>query len=900
MHGRTHTYRTENGETITRLLIQILTAVLLIPILIPIGASAQDLTLPVYEINIDPDYIAALDANPNSNVTYPGTVLYNNVPYSCQIRYRGGESLLLPKRSWKIFFNGGGPEGLSETNLNAEYKDYSICRNYLTMKLGQRLGLDVPDTRFVSVKLNGDYVGVYHEIEQVDNDFFTSRGLGGGALFKGINQGARFAPAMEADDLTDYFEVQVSAEGGVDTLGARCAFIQNMDFFNVNSGLPTIIDVSNFIDFFALMFCVGNEDGMVKNYYIHAGVDSRYTLVPWDCDATFGNTEEGELENPSDRLVFDQLDNQGVFQRIISDPAYKAELMSSIDYTINFGFDGINDDLTAIYDEIRNDIYQDDMNRGSNEDFEAEYYQILTYMFDRKARLQSLDYFNRVDLIEFSATDYISAPDDPILFKANVTASVYSAAVFVYDINENDTLIYLVDDGTNGDITAGDLEFAKQVSIPGMSPPYYYCFRINSSSSEAYMTPPAGFYKYEDYPLSLPSIHLNSDPPAVGDVEIGSVHLSNNTNTTYFALANKSAGSLDLSGMVVRIGSGHEFIRVPEVAPLAPLDTLYISNHKETAQGLVSGKPVIGGFYFNIAVGDTLKAETCSGDLLHSKSVDEIISFGETVGAVVINEINYHSLGAFDPGDWVEIVARIGNHDLSGWQLKDSKDDNIYVIPAGTYIEEGDFLVLAKDSLAFHYRFPEVTNVIGNYGFGFGGTGDSVRLFDSGNIMIDWVAYLDQPPWPEAPDGDGPTLELMDPALPNFFYTYWSSSDSPNYYGTPGDTNTAYYRYHIDEFPVIPESWEIISVYPNPFSEILNISYYAPQAGLIKLRIYDILGRRVAQISEMVSDGGFYSMIWDGKDSDGFETASGIYFLRLETKRMSPVIKVVHIRYKQH
>ena len=861
------------------------------------GIFAQNLTLPVYSLNLNPDFMSALDANPNSTVTYPGSIEYYGVVYSCQVRYRGGESLFLPKRSWKIFFDGNGSEGMTETNLNAEYLDYSICRNYLTFDLGNRLGLDVPDARFVSMKLNGAYIGVYVEIEQVDNDFFTSRGLGGGALFKGVNEGARFAPPVNSEDLTGYFEPQVLSEGGVDTLGARIAFIQNCEIYVVHDGLPSIIDISNFIDYFALMFCVGNEDGMVKNYYIHAGTDSRYTLVPWDCDATFGNTEEGEYENPVDRLVFDQLVNQAVFQRIISDSQYRGEFLQAINYTINFGFSGVIEALTSAFDEIRNDIYQDNLKRGSNQDFEDEYYRVLTYMLDRKQRLMNLDYFDRINIVDYSAApDYISAPSSPILFKAKITEPAYSVSVFIYDAQMSDTSIYLADDGTSGDITAGDLEFAKLVSLNGMTPPYYYCFQVNRSQSEAYMTPPAGYFMYEDYQLSLPSVQLNTDPPQMDDIEIGNVFLSNNTKTYYFGLINKSGDDLDFSGGIVKIGYQHEYIRIPVVPELPPLDTLYISNHKGAAEGLLPGSTVVGGFYFTPSVGDTLKFETPSGELLVSKRIDDIESFGETIGAVVINEINYHSSPAFNPDDWIEIAARIGNHDLSFWSLKDSRDDHAFVIPEGTYLPEGEFLVLAKNLITFQQRFPDVDNVIGGYDFGFGGTGDDVRLFDNSNILIDWVAYTDSLPWPKAADGDGATLELKDLNLTNYSYENWDVSGTPHPHGTPGDTNTAFLRYHIDEYPPVLDSWQILSAYPNPFNSSLRISYYALKTGEVKLRVYDILGRRVSEVRHVVSAPGYWSMGWDGRDSDGKEIASGIYFLRLETNTMSEIKKVVLIR----
>ena len=54
---------------------------------------------------------------------------------------------------------------------------------------------------------------------------------------------------------------------------------------------------------------------------------------------------------------------------------------------------------------------------------------------------------------------------------------------------------------------------------------------------------------------------------------------------------------------------------------------------------------------------------------------------------ILINEINYNSSPDFNTGDWVEIFNNQNNPiDLSGWKLKDSNDENVYIFPVGTEI----------------------------------------------------------------------------------------------------------------------------------------------------------------------------------------------------------------------
>lgn len=67
---------------------------------------------------------------------------------------------------------------------------------------------------------------------------------------------------------------------------------------------------------------------------------------------------------------------------------------------------------------------------------------------------------------------------------------------------------------------------------------------------------------------------------------------------------------------------------------------------------------------------------------------------------------------------------------------------------------------------------------------------------------------------------------------------------------------------------------------PNPFRGSSRLSFSTPSAGHATLAVYDIAGRRVAEIVNGPVSGGEHHASWDGT-SDGAPCASGIYFVRL-------------------
>ena len=160
---------------------------------------------------------------------------------------------------------------------------------------------------------------------------------------------------------------------------------------------------------------------------------------------------------------------------------------------------------------------------------------------------------------------------------------------------------------------------------------------------------------------------------------------------------------------------------------------------------------------------------------------------------VVINEINYNSLDSFDPDDWVEIYNSSNETiDLGSWLLKDDNDDHIFTIPLNTLLLPNQYLVFCTDTIKFAALFPDVNPYYGDLGFGLGGGGDIVRLFDYNGLLVDIVEYDDIAPWDTLADGSGPTLELNHPSLDNTLGENWSASQG---HGTPGAVNSAYNGY---------------------------------------------------------------------------------------------------------
>ena len=239
------------------------------------------------------------------------------------------------------------------------------------------------------------------------------------------------------------------------------------------------------------------------------------------------------------------------------------------------------------------------------------------------------------------------------------------------------------------------------------------------------------------------------------------------------------------------------------------------------------------GFEFSHWSGDlTSTEETISISIVGAFEVIPNFTESQITDPIVINEINYKSSDDFNADDWVELYnPNSTSIDLSGWQLKDDDDSHVYEIPSETLIEGNSFIVLVKDASDFSDVFPDITNYIGELGFGFGNS-DSVRLYNDSGVLQDEVVYDSDDPWSDCAKETGYTLELITADLDNSLPGSW---DCINNYGSPNAVNSS--SLSSDEDIVTT-----VKIYPNPAQNTLYIKGVSNQ---FNLQVFTITGQHI-------------------------------------------------------
>jgi hypothetical protein len=239
-----------------------------------------------------------------------------------------------------------------------------------------------------------------------------------------------------------------------------------------------------------------------------------------------------------------------------------------------------------------------------------------------------------------------------------------------------------------------------------------------------------------------------------------------------------------------------------------------------------------------------------------------------------INEIKF--LTQKGEPEWAEIYnAGPEALNLRGWALADAADTAW--IDLNRTIAPGAFKVLCADSsLSDFYQLPESSLVVLPKFPTLNNDGDVLFLLAPWGDWTEQVTYKKSWLWGE--EQRQPSLERINPVIDARLESNWGPSVAAQG-ATPGKQNSL--------FEPLRSSKLKLSVDPNPFSpdgdgfeDNTIITVQLPtNAARVRATIYDILGRRINDLSNNRLSGQSLQLIWNGCNARKEHVRPGIYIV---------------------
>lgn len=306
-----------------------------------------------------PDWFATLDQEWQNNITNPdlypeiyhqcdvtfdGTILNN-----CGFREKGNASNSLvnfgKKKPLKISFDefvSQELDGLKKMNLNNFTNDPSLLHDVICFKLMRDQGITAPRTAFAKVFVNGEYIGLYLIIENVDKRFLKfayGSASNDGNLYK-TDRGASVTLDWLGPESQGYKDqgLKLTTNESVDDWSILIEFINNLNNNHASdfkTYLENNFDVHTYLKILAIEKCVRSWDsywGGGNNFFMYEHPDGKIRWIPWDMNETFQDIKQISGTSIWDGYLIpaNKFDERPLLARIFEIDEFKNEYLNDV------------------------------------------------------------------------------------------------------------------------------------------------------------------------------------------------------------------------------------------------------------------------------------------------------------------------------------------------------------------------------------------------------------------------------------------------------------------------------------------------------------------------------------------------------------------------------------------
>jgi spore coat protein CotH len=504
------------------------------------GVVFNDDIVPRVDILINKDSLSTLidEANVELDHEYQASFIWNDgsnidTVENIGFRLRGNTSRVSAKKSFKIKFTYFGSKkfhGLTDLNLNGEHNDPSIIRSKLNWDIMQLAGLEGPRANHVRLYINGEYRGLYINVENIDEAYFKKRNKdANGQLFKCYygsdltylgNNPAKYnldvyQPTNHVDNpdiwkLIDFTEVLSQPS----ELNFRCK-------------LEPIFDVDDYLKRMAFEVLIGHWDNLVYNtnnaYLYFNPISKKMEILSFDLDNTYGI--DWFKEDWSTRNIYSWSKSgkaRPIYTNLLSVPEYKKRYGYYIKKMLNDFFNPtfmnayIEKVKSRIAPYVANDTYAG-LDYGYDfEDFNASFEKglgqhvplgIKEYIKNRYTT--ALSQLQNTDIIPFISEDKLTWDNEKVKLHWTVTSPKQTQVTLHYRF-DNDTYknLVIMDDGISPDTLKGDGNFA--IDIPkGEASVLDYYFAMTTNTAPSGYWPSCGNFTIPIKYKPTPKLYVN-------------------------------------------------------------------------------------------------------------------------------------------------------------------------------------------------------------------------------------------------------------------------------------------------------------------------------------------------------------------------------------------------------
>lgn len=325
--------------------------------------SNEDTQLPMYQMEISEENLIILNTNVwseeyvNMNLTLEGTYFPD-----AWGRYRGSSVRESDKKNYKLKLPSGELYNCRyKFNLQSGSNDGSMLIERLGYRCFDLLNLLSSQTTNIFFERNGEFIGVYLDVEQVDNYFLEGNGLStGGNLYKSLS------PLNLLPSYTQYQQAFIKENNEESDWYDIIDFVEWINYSTAEEFRDEAGDwyyVDDYIDMYTVLIASADYDFADNNFYLYRNpVDWKWIIIPWDHNEGFSDSRAAINLGTFSAQIYDKYNY--LVDKLMEDSLYryvyckKLERFLENEFSVPNALDWAEEQQQEIYFDAIRDVYK--------------------------------------------------------------------------------------------------------------------------------------------------------------------------------------------------------------------------------------------------------------------------------------------------------------------------------------------------------------------------------------------------------------------------------------------------------------------------------------------------------------------------------------------------------------
>ncbi|TET33463.1 MAG: hypothetical protein E3J72_16715 [Planctomycetota bacterium] len=247
-------------------------------------ASARPLNktkLPVYELTVEKNKLRKLMINPAARVSVPAVFAHKGKRYEVKFRLRGASTRWLAKKGFKIVFPKKSTfDGRQCINLKAQLGDATLQQEKLSLDLINVTRAAASQAKYIHLRINGRFNGVYVEIEEIDEAFLKRTGRStDGLLYRSRN----FQQLQKPRSYIESFRARTAAARDREAAIAFVEFLNRATNGEFDGFVEKYFNMEQVLDYLCVLALLERTEIEAGDYFMYRSPKTGlWELLTWD------------------------------------------------------------------------------------------------------------------------------------------------------------------------------------------------------------------------------------------------------------------------------------------------------------------------------------------------------------------------------------------------------------------------------------------------------------------------------------------------------------------------------------------------------------------------------------------------------------------------------------------